>query len=357
VEAERVTGERVSRGVAGTTAVCRVALLGMILVLIVIAYFPFAWSPPHTVRNQVTRSADGSLRFGEMNNARTPGTPAWLQHVRTSGTIQIQLQAYPQSLQQDASIMMLASDYWHTDFALTQDQGDLVVYLRRPGSDGNGDPPFVIGRILRPKQWTDVNVMLRQGYVRIDVDGRTRLTEHLPADSTRGWGQGQIALGDEVRGGIPWQGQIRLAQVSTSGYTVDYVRPGRLTIPQSYLYHPDHFEPFPSMNRGEWLDAFLHMLSFIPLGFLIVLARRPPVRPVPATLLAAALAVVLAAGKLLFDGRHASVVDIVSQASGGLLGALLASRLAHGKHGDALLRGHRHPHAAVGSGTREHRHA
>jgi hypothetical protein len=29
--------------------VCRVALLGIILVLIVIAYFPFAWSPPRTL--------------------------------------------------------------------------------------------------------------------------------------------------------------------------------------------------------------------------------------------------------------------------------------------------------------------
>ena len=50
------------------------------------------------VSNQVTRNADGSLRFGEMNHARTPGTR--LEDVRTSGVIQIQLQADPQSLQQ-----------------------------------------------------------------------------------------------------------------------------------------------------------------------------------------------------------------------------------------------------------------
>ena len=351
-----MTGERISRDAPVATAVCRVALLGMVLVLIVIAYFPFAWSPPRTVRNQVTRSADGSLRFGDMNNARTPGTPAWLQRVRTSGTIQIQLQAYPQSLRQDASIMMLASDYFHTDFAITQDQGDLVVYLRRPGSDVNGDPPFVIGRILRPKQWTSVTMMLQRGDLRIDVDGRTRLTEHLPADSTTTWSQGQIALGDEVHGGRPWQGQIRRAQVSTSGYTVDYIRPGGLSIPQSYLYHPDHILPFPPLNRGEWLDAFLDMLSFIPLGFLIVLARRPPVRPVPATLIAAALALLLSAGKFLFDGRHTSVADFVLQVAGGLLGALLASRFAHARHGNTSLRGHRHRHATVDSGTQEHRH-
>ena len=328
----RVSGGHAYEGVAASTAVCRVALLGMVLVLIVIAYFPFAWSPPRIVRNQVTRSADGSLQFGEMNYARTPGTPAWLQHVRASGIIQIQLQAYPQSRQQNAAIMMLASDSWHTDFAIGQDHSNLMVWLRRPGSDINGDPPFVINGVLQPQQWTSVAVILERGAFRIEVDDRTRLTEHLPGDSTRVWSPGQIVLGDEVHGGGPWQGRIRLAQVRTLGYAVDYVRPGALLIPASYLYLPDHIEPFPPMNRGQWVLAFLDLLSFIPVGFLIVLSRRPPMRPVPATLLAAALAVALAAGKFLFYARHTSLAILVMEIVGGLLGALLASRLAHAKH-------------------------
>ena len=77
------------------------------------------------------------------------------------------------------------------------------------------------------------------------------------------------------------------------------------------------------------------MLSFILLGFLIVLARRPPMRPIPATLLAVALAVALAAGKFLFHGRHTAVLNIVVEAAGGLLGALLAWRLAHARRSTA----------------------
>jgi len=138
-----VSGGRVYGSAAVTKAVFRVALLGMVLVLIVIAYFPFAWSPPRTVGNQVTRSTDGSLRFGEMNYARTSGTPAWLQDVRTSGVIQIQLKANPQSLRQKAAIMMLSSDYWDTDFTIEQDHFDLLVWLRRPGSTSYGGPPFI----------------------------------------------------------------------------------------------------------------------------------------------------------------------------------------------------------------------
>ena len=356
-EAERVTGERVYGDVAITTAVYRGALLGMVLMLIVIAYFPFAWSPPRTVRNQVTRGTDGSLGFAGMNYARTPDTPAWLQEVRASGTIQIQLEANPQSWQEQASMMMLASDYWHTDFAIEQDHSNLLVWLRRPGSDVNGDPPFVIRGVLQPHRWNSVEVILQRGDFRIKVGGTTRLTEHLSADSLRVWSPGQIALGDEVHGDGPWQGQIRIARVRTPGYAVDYVRPGALSIPQSYVYRPDHIEPFPPMNEGQWLRAFLDMLSFIPLGFLIVLSRRPPVRVIPASLLSAALAVVLAAGKFLFPGRHTSVANIVLQVVGGLLGALLASWLAHAKHRTTSVRDQRHPRPAVDSGTWEHRHA
>jgi hypothetical protein len=302
--------------------------MGIVLLLTVSAYFPFNWDPPRTVRNEVTRSAGGSLRFGEMNAARTPGTPAWLHDVRTSGIVQIQLAVHLQAPREQASIMMLASDYWHTDFAIGQDHSNLVLWLRRPGSNSNGDPPFVVGGALRPRWWDRVDVMLHRGVIRIDVNGRTRLTVHLPADSLRTWSPGQIALGDEVHGGTPWQGQIRHAEVRTPGYAVDYVRPRALSIPARYLYFPDHIAPFPPMDQNEWLIFFLHWLSFIPVGFLIVWARRPPVRPIPATLLATVLAVMLAAGKFLFHARHMTVADIVMQAAGALLGALLAWRWA-----------------------------
>jgi hypothetical protein len=334
-----VSGQRGYGGPAVTTAVCRVALAGLVLILIVIAYFPFAWSPPRTVANQVTRNADGSLRFGEMNRACTPGTPAWLEDVRTSGVIQIQLQADPQSLQQSGAIMRLASDYWDTDFSIEQDHSDLLVWLRRPGSDVNGAPPFTIRAVFQPQRWTSVNVMLQHGALRIAVDGRTRLSEQLPSDSPRVWSEGQIALGDEVHGGGPWRGQVRLAQVRTPGYTVDYVRPGALSVPASYVYLPDHVEPFPPLGPLDWLTAFADLLSFIPLGFLLVLVRIPPVRPVPATLLALVLAVTLAAGKFLFDGRHTAVLNIVMEATGGLLGVLLAWRLAQARRSTAGPRG------------------
>jgi hypothetical protein len=280
------------------------------------------------VRNHVTRTTDGSLRFGEMNAARTLGTPAWLGRVRTSGTIEMKLEVNPRSSQQVAAMMIMASNDWDRNFAIGQDHSSLVVWLRRPGSDEGGGPPFTVARALQVRRWASVDVIVHGDSIRIRVNGQTRLAAHIPAGSPRVWSAGQIALGDEVHGGGPWQGTIRHAQVSTPGYAVDYLRPGALAIPRHFWYFPDHIEPFPPPSQTTWLTFPLKLLLFVAVGFLLVWARNPPIRPIPATLLAAGLAVLLAAGRFLFHGRHMAVADIVIQAAGGLLGALLAWRSA-----------------------------
>jgi uncharacterized membrane protein YeaQ/YmgE (transglycosylase-associated protein family) len=165
------------------------------------------------------------------------------------------------------------------------------------------------------------------------------LSEGLPTDSPRVWSRGWIALGDEVHGGGPWRGQVRRAEVTTAVHSVDYLRPGALSVPASYLYLPDHVEPFPPLGGVAWLTAFLDMLSFIPLGFMLVLARKPPMQPVLASLLAVALAVGLAAGKFVFDGRHTAVLNIVLEIVGGVLGALLAWRLVRARESTTGMRG------------------
>jgi hypothetical protein len=167
------------------------------------------------------------------------------------------------------------------------------------------------------RQWVSVDVTLRQDAIRIGIDGGTRVEAHLPADSLWARDPGQIVLG-EVHGAA----QIRLAQVRTRGYAVNYICPGALSIPASHLYLPDHTEPFPSLPRGleQWLIVFLEMLSFVPVGFFILRPRRPPVRPMVTGLLGAALVVVLAAGKFLFHARHTSPAIVVMDGIGTLLG-------------------------------------
>jgi hypothetical protein len=317
-----------AQGLTVSVAACRAALAAVIGLLIVLAYYPFNWDPPRVVHNQVTRTASGTLRFGSRNRASTVATPGWLPAASRTGQVQILLEADPQSAQEHAPMMMLGSDFWHVDFAIAQERSDLSVWLRRPGSRINGAPPFTIAGVVRPGRWFSAEVVLRDGYVSISVDGRTRLTSRIPAGGLRSWAPGRVALGGEVQSSFPWPGQVRVAEVRTPGHAVDYVHPGALSIPASYLSVPGHIEPFPPVNARQWLLALVDLLTFIPVGFLIVWSRRPPVHPIPATLLAGALAVLLAAGKFLFSARHTSLANVLGQVIGALLGALLASWLA-----------------------------
>ena len=293
-----------------------------------VAYFPFDWDPPHIVRNDVTRTREGNLRFGERNFARSSGSPGWLGAAQQAGHIAIDLDAMPQFPQREpASIMMLARNFWHTSFALGQNDANLVLWLKRPGSTDNGDPPFTIPDVFRPNHWTRVQVEVVGTRLMVIVDGKVRLDESLPPGTLSSWQGGLVALGNEVHGGRGWRGEIRRAEVTTEGTTIDYVRPGSLRVPSSYLYLPDHVAPFPPPTPGEWVALVFHLLSFIVVGLLLVWIRWPPFRVLSATLLAFGIAVLLALGKFFFHGRHTSAADLVAQVLGALIGAMLGQRV------------------------------
>lgn len=296
-----------------------------VAVLAILAYFPFAWDPPHTVRNAVTRTEEGYLRFGEWNFARSSGSPEWLLAAQTAGRLNIDVEARPQFPQHNtpASIMMLARDYWHTSFAIAQSDSNLVLWLRRAGSTENGDPPFTVSHVFRPHHWSRVSVQIAGMRLAVIVDGTVRLNEILPSKPLSAWDSGRIALGNEVHGGRGWSGEIRRAEVTTVGDSIDYVRSAALVVPPSYFYFPDHIAPFPPPTAGEWFILLLHLLSFVIVGFLVMWTRRPPVGVLSATITAFGLAVVLSLGKFFFHGRHTSVADLVTQFLGALIGVLI----------------------------------
>jgi hypothetical protein len=234
--------------------------------------------------------------------------------------------------------MLLAEDFWHTDFAVAQKYSDLHVWLGRIGSRENGDVAFDIPGVLQPQQWTRVQLHIVGANLEIKIDGVTEFRRTLPIEPLRAWRPGRLALGSEVDGGISWQGEIREAQVRTPRHAVDYVAPGELAIPTRYRYLPDHLQPFSPAEAGEWLAMLVHLVSFVPIGFLLVLARRPPTRPIAVVLTAFGIAVTLGAGKVLFDGRHAAVADIVAQVAGGLVGAVCGWWLLRHQNRTATIR-------------------
>jgi len=309
------------------------ALIGVVVLLILTAYYPFDWDPPRLLRNHVARTAEGTLRFGAPGTAGTTGPPPWLDDARATGRVEADLEvsSWVEAGHGPVAIMMLADGSWDADFVIGQDHDDLLVWLRRAGSRGNGAPPLVVPGVFRPHRWVAVRLRIAPGEVRVEVDGTTRLSGPLPGGSLRRWADVRFALGHEIHRGGAWRGEVRRAEVRTPGRTVDYLRPGALVVPERFLYVGEHVLPFPPPTRTEWATVFLHLCSFVVVGFLVVLSRRPPLLPLPATLAATGIALAIAAGKFLFHGRHTAVADVVVELAGALLGALLARRLLAGR--------------------------
>jgi hypothetical protein len=197
-------------------------------VLAVTAYYPFDWDPPRTVRSDVTRTADGALRFGESNAANSQGTPVWLEEARMTGRVEVDLEVRPLVAQVHGPLsIMLATNYWQTDFAIGQNRSDLLVWLRRLGSDGDGGPAFVVSDVFHARRWTRLRLRVEGANLRIDVDSTMRFLEPVPKGSLRQWGDARVALGGKPGGGGAWPGEIHKAEIRTGGHAVDYVRPVR----------------------------------------------------------------------------------------------------------------------------------
>ena len=96
--------------------------------------------------------------------------------------------------------------------------------------------------------------------------------------------------------------------------------------------------PYDFLQAG-WLghplpfDLLVNMLGYLPLGFLGGLAVHPRLRGVGlvvvVTVLCAVLSIQMEALQTYLPSRVASTVDVLSNAAGALVGAVLAARLAH----------------------------
>lgn len=182
------------------------ALLVAVVLLVVSAYYPFDWDPPRMLRNHVTRTAGGTLRFGSPSTAASAGTPAWLDEVRATGRVEVDLEvsSWTPADRGPVAIAMLADSYWRADFVIGQDRDELLVWLRRTGRRGNGAPPFAVPGVFRPRHWVAVRLSVTGEAVRVDVDGVTRLSEPLPEGSPRRWVDTRFALSREIHWGGQW---------------------------------------------------------------------------------------------------------------------------------------------------------
>lgn len=307
-------------------------LVGMVLA----SWFPFRFEPPRTLDNGLRVVAADEWSFDAPGIAVTPDPPEWLLPAVERGTLVLELDVRSADASQEgpARIVSLSEpadrgrDTSQQNLVVGQQGLDLVVRVRRPGSDALGEPALVVEQAFASGGWQRVVVRLDAEAVSVQLADRTPVV--VPTDEPW-WSTWDLApvltIGNTPSGMRPWIGGIRDGSVA-AGATV-----WPLLAADAYE-RPDPFAAVPPRLRDDeprqlWhrlVVGGLHLAAGCGLGVLLVL-RRPATSPGLHLLVAAVVSIVLNAGKIIVATRHPSAATVVVQVAGAALGIVLTARV------------------------------
>lgn len=304
-------------------------LLGLVVAAhMVVAFAPFRPDPPRPVSNGAHRRGDVIAIDGPAL-VRSPEPPAWLAEVTQRNEVAVHVTARSLEPDQDGPARLVAIEGGHTraDLMLGQRGADLVVRMRRSGSDRAGNPAARVPDVFGGDAWHRFDVVAADGELVVSVDGVPRVRWRLPAASLAGWDPGyRLHVGDAATGERSWHGEIRSLVAGSGGALVDYLRPGALEVPARFWYVPERVRDpvgWDVLDGGRASAlAVVRLVSFVPVGALAAAAagRRRAGRVLVAGAVVG-LAAALQLGKVLFAGRHPALADMVIEVCGGALGA------------------------------------
>ena len=245
----------------------------VLLAYVALALAPFRWAPPRRHANAATAGADG-IRFPSAGLAHSAAPPDWLERAATLGTLRLELRLRTYSPDQagPSRIFTVSRDLHLADLAVGQEDSDLLLFLRRPGSTPNGKPPYSVPDVFSDTVWHDVEIAVARGTLRVAVDGRLALAAPLPERPLAGWNRGYlVALGNELNGLRPWHGEVARAIVDVDGERIDYARPGALRLPDTFwsFANTPRWRVPDEVDGNAVKDWLANLGSFVLLGFLL----------------------------------------------------------------------------------------
>lgn len=293
---------------------------------IALATWPFRVALPRPVGNGVRVGADGSVDFDDPGRMVTTDLEHLVAAAMDSQQLRVALSVRPAASRQTgpARILTLSQSIHRRNLTIAQEGSDLVVRVRRPGSDANGRPDYVVPQVLTAGEVHRVEVRITEAKLVVAVDSTTRRWP-LPPRALAGWTPGfALALGNEVTGTRPWVGRITDVRMQTATVDVDVLRDLRFERPAVWWYVPDHLRewaahPISGVSSYDAAVGMVHLVGFVPVGFLLrrSWADRPAARSM------VVLAVLIELAKLAVVGRHASVLNLLLRLAGGGIGLVL----------------------------------
>lgn len=294
------------------------------LLVVVIGYasaslFPFGLDLPRRVANAAVRDR-GEVVFPApgMMVVPEPGSPADLDL-----PLRLDLEVEATGEQDGpARILSLSSGPHSQSLMVGQSGPDLVVRVRRPGTDDLGSPPLVAPGVLGRPGLVHIAVEVTADEVLLEVDGRRVDTD--VGEGLEQWDPAHhLVLGNEHGGARPWIGRIGLARLAWPGAGLDLVSVGEL--PVEYWRVPARWiAPTPWYRSWELGPVeLLHAAALSLVGWFGVRAF-PRRRPWTVLGWCWGLSTVTLAAKFAVGGRHPAVGDAVVELLGAAAGVAAA---------------------------------
>lgn len=308
--------------------------------LVLLPYAVFGLAPnglldfPEVLRNHA-RTVDGErIEFPGFGIVGVPKGGTWLESAVRNNRFDIDLRLRPASSQAKGPARILTSslDPGERNLTIGQDFKNLIVRMRRPGTNINGIPDIVVPGVFAAGEWVDIRVTFIDDELRILVNGMVEQRVPVVPGALRTWSVGyEMALGNELTLDRPWLGSIQRANISAGDLRLDL------------LARENQNRPFfvwrePSSDYGRNLDMVFNIIGFIPLGLILAFGFRPMrwqivVLPI---LVVAAISAGIETTQIALPSRTPSLRDFELNVLGGVVGVLLAVPLMRRKRARRL---------------------
>lgn len=312
----------------------RAILASVLMILIVASWYPFRLDPPRVHANGLVTEEPDVWRFASPGMAVSATPPWWLAAALEHERLVLDFRVRPDRTDQTgpARIVSVAAaasasqDTRSHNLVVGQDDGDLVVRVRRPGSNKRGQPEIRVERVFESADWRHITLRLEPSAIIVEVDGESRARLHTPDGWAQTWDDQMVAsVGNTPSGSRPWFGAVRAGSASAGDTAGPLLDRHQFDVPDRFFAVPSRLSEGVDRPRWERIGtSLLHVLAGLALAITLVRAR--PAGSVRSALaIAVAISLVVNVGKVVIATRHPSILTISLQVGGASLGVLLLS--------------------------------
>jgi VanZ family protein len=308
----------------------RFVVLAVVLVVnVASSWYPFALELPERITNTARRQPDGSWDLDSRSRV-TAYAPDIAPSVMATGQFRLTLEARLALPHQSGPARLFATGYspYDASFMAGIDDKEFVLRLPCSGAAAGIDAEWRVP--IPDRQGIAISVLFSspaeglsptlqvvdEPMVHIKKACPEGTSPQLP-DAVARW-----TLGNVNSGHRPFAGRIVRLELDGPGQYVDLLRDIQWQAPARFWLWPERVYQPADKNI---LQSIWHFVSFVPLGCLAGVAI--PSMGYPRVLIGIlAFSTVVNGGKLLFAGRHASLLDVLLNMAGAVAGIAACHR-------------------------------